>query len=116
MQTKRLHRKKKSKSSIPLLIDSSGDLVVDDLQKANLLSAHFCSVFIKDNGMIPSTVYRKSHDNTDDKLINSVNFTSVNVYYQIKKLKSSSAPGLDGISAFLLKKNKRCIFPFVNSF
>ena len=36
-------------------------------------------------------------------VINSVYFSSINVYDKIKKLKSSSAPGLDGISAILLK-------------
>ena len=98
-----VNKKMKPKSHIPSLIDLSGIMVVDNLQKANIFSSHFSSVFIVDNGVIPDIMNDLSTDPINDYKLNSVYFNSVNVYYQIKKLKSNSSPGLDGICALLLK-------------
>ena len=87
-----------------LLCDPSGNIVMKDLEKANIFNSHFSSVFVQDNGLIPDQRNLLLNDNMNEHLINSVYFSSINVYDKIKKLKSKSAPGLDGISAILLKK------------
>ena len=58
----------KPKGAIPPLADSSGNIIVDDFQKANIFSSHFTSVFVKDNGVIPDQnnplLNVKNNDNT----------------------------------------------------
>ena len=99
-----INKKIKSKGSIPILVDSSGSSVVNDLQKANLFSSHFSSVFVYDNNVIPDLHSELSNDESNDNKLNSVYFSAMDVYNQIKKLKHNSAPGWDGMSANLLKK------------
>jgi len=87
-------------------MDSEGSIIVHDLQKASVLSSHFSSVFVHDNGVIPNlnnVLVDEEMEKSNDK-INSVQFSPQDVSNQIKKLKSNSAPGWDGISAELLKK------------
>jgi len=97
------NKKFKSKVSIPLLLDSYNNIVVDDLQKANIFCSHFSSVFVQDNGTIPHEDNEQLNCKTSVN-IESIYFSSINVFDKIKKMKSSSAPGFDGISANLLKK------------
>ena len=77
---------------------------MNDLQKANIFTSHFSSVFACDNNVIPCLNSELLNDETSDNKLNSVYFSSTDVYNQIKKLKSNSAPGWDGMSAQLLKK------------
>ena len=51
---------------------------------------------------MPSQGVPKDNDNIDQ--LNSVYFSSADVFDQIKKLKSNGAPGWDGMSSNLLKK------------
>ena len=61
-------------------------------------------MFVTDNNVIPGNNITLLNDNDSNDKLNSVYFNSVDVFNQIKKLKSNSAPGWDGISANLLKK------------
>lgn len=100
---KYVNKKIKSKGSLSPLLDSEGNIVVYDLQKASILNSHFSSVFIHDNNVIPNLNNVLLNDVTNNNRINCVYFSPVDVHNQIKKLKSSSAPGWDGMSATLLK-------------
>lgn len=100
-----VNKKIKPKGSISTLMDASGSIITGDLQKANILSCHFSSVFVHDNGMMPdpSNVLLNS-ETENNNYINTIYFSSIDISNQIRKLRSNSAPGCDGISATLLKK------------
>lgn len=83
-------------------IDCTGqpELVTDDATKAELLTNYFASVYTVDDGNTPAFV-RQVDDFTK---LDTVVFTSTDVFNCIKKLKPKSATGRDELSPFVVKK------------
>ena len=95
-----VNKKLVSVDGIGVLKDANGNLVYENEAKANLLVEYFCSVFSEDNGTVPA-VNRRAPDGAS---LGCVYFTASSVLKYIRKLKSHTSPGPDGISADLLKK------------
>lgn len=87
-----------AKYSIPSLKCNDGSLAVTDYDKACEFGKYFESVFVRDNGTIPNF-----ETNCTDRLDN---FTCDprNVIKIVKKLKSSSSAGPDGINVYFIKQ------------
>ena len=83
-----------NKSSIPPLKNSSNVLLTSDLDRANLLNEYFQSVFTSDNGSAPHFPSRILSDNNG---MSDVEITSDIVLSILKKLKTNSAAGPDGL-------------------
>ena len=75
-----VNKKIKAKGSIPALTDSAKNVIVDNLQKANMFSSHFSSVYVVDNSAIPCQNSSSMVDNTSDNELESVYFTSTDVF------------------------------------
>ena len=88
------------KAGIAPLRDASGSLIMDDLDKAELLNAHFVSVGSHDDGIVPALHPVVS----DDIHLSSVYFDSAAIHSVITKTKSNCSPGPDGIQCILLKQ------------
>jgi Reverse transcriptase (RNA-dependent DNA polymerase)/Endonuclease-reverse transcriptase len=87
------------KSGIAPLRALDGELVMDDSRKADILNMHFVSVGTVDNGLLPFL----PNVTTPGCEFNSVYFDDNIILCIINKLKSTSTPGPDGLSARLLK-------------
>ena len=88
-----------TKNPIGPLLDTSGDIVSDNKGMADLLNTFFSSVFTReDQANVPSLPAEDSIH-----VLDSVQFTIKDIEDRIVKLKDSSAPGPDLISAKLLK-------------
>ena len=101
-------KKQKTKEKVGPFIDkSTSEIISDEKQIADRLQTQFCSVFSKSDqsSKIPDA---KSFFNdpaiSNLNSIGDVEFTTSDIQKAIKELKSSSAPGLDGFSALLLKE------------
>jgi hypothetical protein len=77
----------------PLKSDNS-NLITSDIDKANLLNEYFESVFTTDNGSLPHFQSRLKNDNDG---IYDVRINPLIVNKILKKLKSNSAAGPDGL-------------------
>ena len=89
------------KTGIAPLKDTSGNLVVNDADKAMLLNNYFVGVCTTDNDIIPGFIDYSTH-NTDTTL-DSVHFDFNLVRRCIKRLKSKFSSGPDGLPALLFK-------------
>ena len=94
-------RKLKNRCSIPPLVDSTGNLIYKDDEKASVLNQHYSSVFTKDNSILPDI--HVPADLLPSTTLDEVEFSSADVIYQINKLKTNAAPGFDGMPVILLK-------------
>ena len=91
--------KSKSITGIGPLKSSTGALITDEKDMAEILNNFFSSVFTKDD---PQSEIPLRHPETAERLTNVV-FTRNKIREKIKGLKANSAPGPDGISVKLLQ-------------
>ena len=87
-----------NKSSIAPLKTSSGNLLTSDLDRANLLNDYFQSIFTLDNGIIPQFLSRIDSMN---KGISDIDITPEITFQILKKLKTNTAAGPDGLPPIL---------------
>jgi Reverse transcriptase (RNA-dependent DNA polymerase)/Endonuclease-reverse transcriptase len=100
--------KSKLKSRVPVgpLKDSNGRPVTDKEDMAKLLNGYFSTVFTdEDVNDIPDTAART------DSVLENVEITEEKVKTKIMKIKTSSAPGPDGIGAMILQQLKDQVAP-----
>ncbi len=90
------------KESVPALKKSDNSLVVEDLEKCNLLNDFFSSVFTRDNGYIPPFP-RRDALRPNDKLMN-VGFDILTVRNALKALPSKISSTPDGLPSLFFKK------------
>ncbi|CAH1101586.1 unnamed protein product [Psylliodes chrysocephalus] len=89
-----------SKVSVPLLKKTDGNLCNNDQETAEALANHFSQVFsLEPTGDIPV-----SHDARTATSLCNVEFSPAIVNENLKKIKSNSSPGIDNLSAMLLKE------------
>ena len=93
-----INRKLLCKSGIGALRDDTGRLVTGDEQRSSILNQFFSSVGCTDNGVTPNMPSRVKSDIN----LESVWFDRAGVMKAIKKLKSNSASGPDGLPPLLL--------------
>lgn len=87
-----------SRKQLGALRNQQGELVVDDSQRAELLNNHFKSVFTVDDNkpFTPDVVLGSS--------MNSIDFSPVNVYRFLLKVKNKLSYGVDSIPSIALHK------------
>ena len=89
-----VNRKIGNQSGVAPLKDDKLNLITSDIDKANLLNAYFESTFTNDNGSSPnfSSRLQNRNDGIDDVKISPSIVKNI-----LKKLKSNSAAGPDGL-------------------
>ena len=103
-----------SNDGIAPLFDESGNLIMSDNGKANILNDYFKSVFTIDDGVLPQFPSRFRH--TIDT-INDVDINPEIICRIIKNLKSNSAAGPDGLPAVFFQNTSNAIsFPLAIMF
>jgi len=75
----------------------SGDLLYDDVEKVECFKSLFSSVFINDNGIIPSVISKAKRNSSSD-----TDFTYDDVFNAIANLKPKTSVGPDGLSAVFI--------------
>ena len=98
---KYVNSKTSLKSPIPPLIDDDGATVGNDYEKAELFNDYFRSVFVNDNGTTPPLIISKVVD--ECLTLSDIYFSEFMVSDKIKKLKSNSSSGYDGLPPSVLK-------------
>ncbi len=94
--------KLKDNSGIAALkTNDDGGLIVDDVEKCEVLNDYFCSVFTVDNGELPAFTRKCDDENTG---LSCVTFTRAKVCSAFKKLPNKFSSTPDGIPAALLKR------------
>lgn len=100
-------RKQKSKDRIgPLIEKSTSEIISDDQQIADKLQQQFCSVFSKpseENKIHDAKSFFFNTKPNNQRYLDDIQFTNNDIERAISELKSTSAPGLDGFPAVLLK-------------
>jgi hypothetical protein len=94
-------------TGIAPLFDTNGNLLISDLDKANLLNDYFSSVFTNDNGLLPDFPSRfppNVHATLDD-----ISITPEIINKILCNLKSNSAAGPDLIPSIFFKKTSSII-------
>jgi len=86
------------RNCIPCLKRNDGSLAFTDYEKSCEFMEYFASVFVTDNGVLPDFTVTCS-DN-----LNNFSCSERDIVKVVRKLKSTSSPGPDGINAFFLKK------------
>ena len=94
-----VNKKLSSPSGVAPLSDSQGNLLYSDLDKANLLNGFFESIFIQDNGVLPS--FPSRFPDTNHHSLSDIQITPHTLHSILKKLKSNSAAGPDGLPPIL---------------
>ena len=89
-----------NKTGISPLHDASGNIVLDDCSKADLLNNYSASVGTIDNGIIPSVAHPSSCACT----LRTVVFTEANVTSAIRKLKNNLSSGPDELPPLLFRQ------------
>jgi len=84
------------KSGVGPLKASSGELIVDDTEKAEVLNSYFTSVFTVDDSILPDFDRRVD----DNVLINHVELTVSNITKMMNRMKSSNTADPQGFSNF----------------
>ena len=82
-----------NRSCIAPLKTADDKLLINDTDKANLLNSYFKSVFTQDDGSLPTFAPRRS----DDTCISDIQISPDIIYRILKKLKTNSAAGPDGL-------------------
>ena len=90
------------KSGIGPLKNADGNLVLDNIDKAELLNAYFVSICTIDNGLRPPLPYSVSTLTSDT--ISTVAFRAEQVQRIMKKLKTKTSFGPDCIPTVLYKQ------------
>ena len=89
------------KSSIPCLIDSESNVLLDNPKdKAECLNRYFCSVYVKDDGKLHSWLIDRSNGN---HTCESVDFSPEIVFKKLKKISPKFSSGPDGLNSFFMK-------------
>lgn len=83
---------------------STGSVITDPNEKAEIFNRFFSSVFTHDNGICPDVVNRAGDDSLDTVL-----FTPDIVRTVLQRLKPSTSAGSDGIPNLFLKKCANCL-------
>ena len=94
-------KKLKIPSDLPPLLNNNGDLILDPLDKANLLNSHFGKIFEKDQDNINVNLNPLSHR---FDVMNNIKITTDDVKNAILRLKNSVARSPDSIPSFYLRK------------
>ncbi len=84
-------------SSIPCIQKTDREYAITDEEKANEFSEYFSSVFVNDNNIIPAF----EPDCVGE--INRFHCSVMDVIKAVRKLKSYSSPGPDGVTGYFLK-------------
>ena len=102
---KHINRALSHKSDIGTLTDSKGEVLLDNLSKANLFNEYFASVGVKDDGIKPLCITSTSYL---DKL-ETIHFDCSNVKAAMQKLKSNLSSGPDNMPPVLFKRLKNSL-------
>ena len=95
-----VNSKMKVKAGIADLVDSNGDTVSEDSEKAEVLNSFFCSVFTEERKEEVPTCEKKN----DQDYLNNIVFTKEKVLKKLKNLDPSKSGGPDEINARVLKE------------
>jgi len=87
-------------SGIGTLLNSAGDVVTNDEDKANLLNDYFSSVWTNDDGQLPAFCNRTKNNAS----IDSVSFTADSIYAAARNVKPKTTKDPDGFSSVLMVK------------
>lgn len=103
--------KTKKNGGIPSLIDSHGNLVYSDSDKAELLSDYFSTVFVAENGHLPTL------DANKNSKLNTFSLLPYEVESALKKLNTSFSIPSDGIPQEVFRKlHKELSLPLAHIF
>ena len=97
------NRKLKNRFSIPPLNNSTGDLVIDDTDKASLLNKTFHACFVPDDGSTFSPVTKHSPD------MPLISISEVDVAQAIKKSKDKLSTTPESIPLYFIKRIAKSI-------
>ena len=103
------NKKLRSFPSIPPIVSDSGDLVIDDKEKANLFNKTFYDTYVKDDGKSLNLNKRTAPQNElsqfpiDKDIINEA----------INNLTAKKSQTPDGVPSFVLKKLSTTLIPFL---
>lgn len=86
------------KNSLPCLKRQDGSLANTDYEKSCEFNEYFSSVFVKDNGVLPVFT------TTCSDSLSNFSCSGSDIVRVVRKLKSNSSPGPDGINVFFLKR------------
>ena len=98
---KYINKRTKSKGKIVDLLNEKGDLISDDLQKAEILNNQFASVFTKEN---LSIIPEPQNMNETENILEDIVIETEAISKHLKKLNISKASGPDGINARILNE------------
>ena len=88
-----VNKKMGNRPCIAPLKTADDKLLINDTDKANLLNSYFKSVFTQDDGSLPTFAPRLP----DDACISDIQISPDIIYRILKKLKTNSAAGPDGL-------------------
>ena len=88
------------RSGIAPLKASTGELILGNREKAELLNHYFVSMCTDDNGILPPLEARKD---ADDSTLDLVVFRSDQIRQKLKKLKAKTSSGPDGLPSIVFK-------------
>ena len=100
-----VNNKLSCKRGLGALSDSSGDVIVSDAERADMLNSYFSSVCTTDDGIMP-VIKRSVPENVE---LDFIDFTPSKVCAAIGKLKAGGSCGPDGYPPLLFKRIKDCI-------
>ena len=99
--------KSRTKSSQPVanLTDNEGDRIVTlESEKAELRRRHYCSVFTRDNGVLPDCPHTVLRDTVCD-----ISVDDCDIIRSMRQTNSNSAPGPNGIHPKFINN----LYPFL---
>ena len=82
----------------------NGEIITDNLDKANAFNSYFSTAGISDNGVVPQCM-----NITLTSVIDSVTINESDVLSSIGRLKNTLSAGPDNLPPFLFKKLKHCL-------
>ena len=98
-----VNKKLSSSTGVAPLANSSGTLITDDSDKANLLNSYFQSVFIHDDGNIPLFPSRFTPP-TQHSVLSDVHITPQIISRIVQKIKPHSSAGPDNLPPIFFRK------------
>ena len=102
-----VNKKLTSSSGVAPLINSEGILISADIDKANLLNKYFESVFIQDDGNLPTFPSRFPTVNHDT--ISDIQISPLALHRILSTLKPNSAAGPDSLPPILFRKTANAL-------
>jgi len=100
-----INKRISNKSSIGAITGDCGDVLNENIDKANAFNIYFAPGGVVDDRLTPyvDTVFF-------DTVLDSISISDSDVFYSIRKLKCSLSSGPDGIAHMLIKKlcNSSC--------